>query len=957
MKNVFWRIFGVLGISAGVATCATAQTAYWDLQCIDPGTQNPYSTPFIFEAVFNDLFAAAGGATGFVVYGDAGNPDDDYPCYVTTHNMDLPGRLGFAYGPRGSIQDQYPADPGNSGFVDDNMALTFTWPYPGGNSTYAATIVDGTRTLFGANGISLAYTGDSNRYFVLESTNDGILVHLQVVVTGDAAVCSWTFTNGTGDPHNIGLWYASKLGMLTEDESVTDRNGANAAGLATLESPTFFFRGFKDLYPYIPGQRPPRIDHAWDRNLDPANFPQQFYIHFGQTAALGGIAIENGPSPATTDPVTGQSDTTQVTTFQMGDAFFMLGRDWDNPAFPDRLWPDNSHLESLAYMQKYAPVQVAANGGTYTITQFVHSTWGASNYVKPYSIVVDAPKLVAVDFSGDPEAQDGLRPNPMVIRVYIDNTWYAEVNKEVAVNDVRIKLNLPAGLTLSVGQTAIRTIPQVNPREVRFVDFMVESDGNISGALPISVEVNDVVTQTPRTVRSSIQVASTPKLNLLTGANLVTVPWDFADTSIGAVLAPLTTPADYTAYKWDPQQGGYVVATNFERGRSYWIVANSDFPYMPLSSNPSVPGDINSGFLQINTKFGWNNVGNPFPYPISLGQLVGVSAANPQKAYTWTELVQQGIVNGALASFDPTTGDYSYIEGADSVLLPNQGYWIYVGTLQDVTISYPAVFHPALPGSGRGVNDKWLQSDQHWRLKLAARTAQALDAQNYIGRGKDANDVKANMIMEPPTIPSERHDVQLAIEENIDGKPTRLAQALSTNAGRKTWKVVVTTKGAATVNLTWPNLSTVPKNMQFRLIDTATNETRNLRQASGYTFTTSDAATRVFTIEQSTGQVGRAVIGNVVVGGGGRGPGVPFTINYTLSSDATTTVRILSGAGKEIYTASRGRADRSGENTVTWAMRDNANRLVAPGSYQAEIIAETATGERARRVVPINVVR
>ena len=82
-----------------------------------------------------------------------------------------------------------------------------------------------------------------------------------------------------------------------------------------------------------------------------------------------------------------------------------------------------------------------------------------------------------------------------------------------------------------------------------------------------------------------------------------------------------------------------------------------------------------------------------------------------------------------------------------------------------------------------------------------------------------------------------------------------------------------------------------------------------------------------------------------------------MTISYALSADALVSVRILSATGKEIYTVTRGRADDAGENTVTWALRDNANRAVAPGTYRVEILAETPNGERVRKIVPINVIR
>lgn len=956
MKPLYGKLVAMASFATLFASAAFAQTGDWDLQCIDPDTDpnTPVYVGYGVEYVGNQLFQNVAGISGYVIYGDVGNPDDNFPCYQATHNMQITGRFAFAYGTEGSVQDQSPADLANSSFSDDNMTLTFGFPSPIGS--YHMVIVDGAQTFLGANGYSLAFTGASNRYYVLETTINGIFIHITGLVVGDAGVLDWTFRNTDTDSHTVGVWYGSKIGMLTDNEGTTDRNGASWVGTATLESGLNGGRQFKDAYAYLPNTRPPRVDTRYVRATDPANFPNSVDILFGQTAAAG-LKVLNGPDSSTTDPKTGQSDVSQADELVLGSAFFLMGLDWtDPPTMPDFIFGDTLTLQDLAYIQKYPETPVPGNNGTKKFVQFFRSTWGVSNYVKPYSIVVDAPKLVAFDNSGSQGSQNGLRPNPMTIRVYVDNFNYAEVNKEIALNDVRITLNLPQGFQMSNGESNVRVISQVLPLDVKFVDFTVETDGQVYGDLPWSVTVNDPITQSPRTLTGSIQVATTPKLNLLAGANLITLPWDFGDTSIESILSPLTTPADFIAYRYDPVSQGYVVATSVERGKSYWIVANNDYPYTPLSSNPQIPADIALGFLQINLKSGWNMIGNPYPYPISIGQLVGVTASNPGNAYTWAELVQQGVVSGFLAQYDTTTGDYTYIQGSDSLLQPNTGYWVYVGTLQDVTVSYPAVFYPAMPGSARSYNEKWVQSNEHWRLMFSARTATSLDGQNYIGRVKTAADAKSNTVLEPPT--AYGHKVQLSIEETASGKTTRLAQALTDSSARKAWKVVVTAQEAGNVTLNWPNLSTVPRNVQFRLIDTATGESRNLRQTSGYTYNATEGSTRVFSLEVTSGtSFTKPVIGNVVVSGGGRSLGSPFSISYTLSNEANTTVRILSSAGKEIYTASRGRADRAGENTVSWALRDNANRLVAPGAYRAEILAETTDGIRVRRVIPLNVVR
>jgi hypothetical protein len=98
------------------------------------------------------------------------------------------------------------------------------------------------------------------------------------------------------------------------------------------------------------------------------------------------------------------------------------------------------------------------------------------------------------------------------------------------------------------------------------------------------------------------------------------------------------------------------------------------------------------------------------------------------------------------------------------------------------------------------------------------------------------------------------------------------------------------------------------------------------------------------------------MIGSIIATRSDRSANSPLAIAYTLAGDATTTVRILRG-GQEVYVATRGRADRAGENTVVWNLRDSANRAVAPGAYTVELTAESSTGERVRKLYPVNIVR
>lgn len=926
MKTAVHKAAGIASLLVAGASVAQAQIG-WDL-CIDPANTAPRSPDYGINLIQTQLFGCSVGVSGTTTYGGANGP-----CYAPNAlTANLAGRYGFFYGSDGSSQTSF----------DDNLILTMGMPLePMGSFGYATTSEDGTRTLFGANGISLAYVGESDHYMVHESTNGNVLVSMRVDIVGDAARIQWTLTNtDTENPHNIGLWTGHWIAMLSNVP------GSTGAMQSHTLAPNFGLLA-KRGYTVVPGIKPPFIDARFQRAVDPATFPQWINFDFGQTTGYG-MRIENGATEATQD-LQGQSETEEASEVVLGKHTFLLGGDGGDNTFPDVILPDTRFDGGTSYIQKYNETAVVP-GGSRTIVQFVRSTWGQSNYAKPYSVVIDGPQLLAADPSG----VNGLTPNEFTVRVWVDNTRGFSTEPDlVPLNDVKVRLNLPTGLALVPGESIQKIIPVVQPKTAAFVEWQVIADGETFGDLAYSATVEPIPGPN-KTVNGTITVAATPRLTLVAGANLITTPFTFLDSSWESILG-LNTPADFQAFNWSATQNGYLVSGSAQRAAGTWILSDVDYGSLALTGSPTTPNDASTGAPLIQLKSGWNLIGNPYNYAFPLGQIVGVSGANPTQSFTWAQLVAQNFVSGALGYWDGNTQSYKYLQGVDAKLEPNRGYWVYVYTVQDLTISWPPIYQEFLPNSSRSAGNEWTQSDQQWRLQLVARNNSSLDDQNFLGVAKSTAAARDLRILEPPMGPTQK--VGVSVEGTIDGRPTRMAQQLSDRAGRQEWKVLVDVKEAGPVTLTWPNISTTPRTLRYRIEDVATGASRDLRQTSGYTFTMNEPGTREFRVQVDTGSVARAVIGNVVVARPGRDGNAPFTINYTLSTDATTTVRILSGAGKEIFTVSRGRADRAGENTVTWALRDNANVAVAPGAYRVEILAETAGGDRVRKIIPINVVR
>lgn len=966
------RLFELAGLAALLvlsAVPARAQFARgWFFECIDPENTTPYSDDYgTVRPIGNDFINIVMGVSGTVTYGGDGGP-----CYDPARSLPAPGRFAIYNGPVGSRQ---------SGF-DDNLYLTVGAPVDAaGDYCYARiiryadpTAADDTKSaLFTASGS--AFTGLSNRYFIGSQREGDVETTLEARVIGDAVRMRWRLRNLGTAPLRTGLRFGAYVGMRTGTNSTTGQLNADVGGATQANSLLSTISGIPKVFGPGPGiyvgfnttpqTKPLRDEMAWLSSQ--GDFPAFTDFMFGQTNAYG-LRIDNQPYENVTE------DATRVDHFIVGNhygtggagligdpgvAMLMRTRVITDPGQGDPVLSVNPDpllnradigLDEVAFVQTFR-VEVLAPGQTRDIVHYLRSPWANANYDLPYAALVDAPRIVEAPIDGSPTS--------FQIFSYVDNQ-FATIDQEVPLSNVRMSISFPenSGLRLAAGQEATQLISRIEPNTIGSVGWTVETDGTQLGALPYTVTIQPIPSQR-KVLPGTVLVSASARIRLAEGANFVTMPWSFADSSLDAILG-LASGRDYLAYRWDPDLGEYVPAISAERGQGVWIVPLSDQGYTVLQG-AQVPTDTTSGGLATTLRPGWNMIGNPYNYPVPFGQLVGVAEDDPRNSLTWQQLIDNQLISPSLAYWlrnpeDPNSGTYQYTESGAELMSPNRGYWVFVTSFQPIRLIWPAVFVPGLPGSSRTATaPAWRQSEKQWRLQLSARLNDGMDANNYVGVAGTTKDVIRLTTPEPPRSPKGK--IELAVDGELMGKPSRLSSAFETNAKRHEWTVKVNAQEAGEVTLTWPNIGSVPRNARLQLTDPATKTVRDLRFSSNYTFRMDEPGTREFVVKLEPGTAGRAVIGNVLVTRPGRDPRAPFTIAYSLSAQATTTIRVLSGTGREVYTVSRGRADNAGENTAIWTMRDNANRSVAPGAYRVEILAETDSGERVRKIVPVNVVR
>lgn len=949
----------------------------WTSECTSPTNTAPQSIPYVVNEVSNPLMECTMGASGTYTYGSGTGP-----CFGTqAQSVPNAGKFCFSYGfypliaaafgePSGvgSIQ-QYSAN-----FKDQNLALNWGAPdHPG--YCYANLVIDGVSQYFGGSNINF-FRGFSNRYMFFSEIDGQFTTRLQVELVADAVRFRWNETNNDVNTHQIGLNFGSAVNMLTDEEGTLFpntgyvspqeiANGAvppDACGVpSNFSYGTNFGRVFKGIDPNVPetqgvyiylsnNQRPPDTDVSYNRTLDPATFPDWVDFVFGETDAFG-MHMELTPSANTTDVPANMPQ--KAFGLTLGKALFVLDAlTAGAPTFPGALLPDTGFLQDPGFIINYNSV-TAQPGQSVQLLNYVRSTWGNGSYSLPYGVVVDAPKVVGVNttnFDGTPNPT-GLVPNPMNIRVWVDNVGgYAFDQKEFPLQDVRIQLSFQApGMTFMPGSAPTQVIANIGPRDIGKVDYQVEADNTVTGEMPYTVTVDSQPGSVHKVITGTIMFGARPQLTLYPGANLVAAPEQFVDSAWSTILSNFTQDANgnpngasVQTYAWDPNQQGYVLSQADDRGRPVWAIYNTptNQPALkPFAGGPSTPSGFNDTTQLQELSQGWNLIANPFQYPMPIAQINGVSAGSNQNAYTWQQLVSLGFVANFMASYDPVAGKYVYVDGSDGSMAPNTGYWIDVLVGTSLTLSYPPLYVENVPQTSRKVANV-SGANMQWRIGLDARTATAIDSQNYVGVVSTKPDVLKADVYKAPMAPNET--LQMGVITTVNGRKQFMKQAAQTPGVSYQWPLAVQVTKQGPVTIDWQSVASVPSKFSVRLIDDQTGAIVDMRKRTSYAFTALAAGQRTFKLVVKPASL---LVGSVSAQFFMNG-NVPLeSINYTLMSATSTTVTIQDMSGHLVAELHGNRADQRGPNREVWNLRNSSGQFVTPGAYKVVVKAVDAVGD------------
>ncbi|MFQ6098784.1 MAG: FlgD immunoglobulin-like domain containing protein, partial [Armatimonadota bacterium] len=234
-----------------------------------------------------------------------------------------------------------------------------------------------------------------------------------------------------------------------------------------------------------------------------------------------------------------------------------------------------------------------------------------------------------------------------------------------------------------------------------------------------------------------------------------------------------------------------------------------------------------------------------------------------------------------------------------------------------------------------------------WRCEVVARCGGRLDRGNYFGVVADPDVRRA-----APKRARDGGGPQVVFLTQ-DGPSSR--QYLPPGAARLVYRFAVQhAPPGEDVAVSFPDVSSVPRQMTVRLIDEASQAITSVRTQSTYRYHTGNATTRTFRIEVEPTRRGALLLSGLsAVPTRGRA----VSIDFWLSADAAADVAIYNVAGRAVRHLARGQLRAAGRQSVLWDARSDVGTQVPAGTYIIRAAARASDGSKSEAVTSVTLVR
>ena len=329
---------------------------------------------------------------------------------------------------------------------------------------------------------------------------------------------------------------------------------------------------------------------------------------------------------------------------------------------------------------------------------------------------------------------------------------------------------------------------------IRGLEYYVElTDGDAVATYPPVDPHNHPATQSVR-IGQSIMAAVTLHQSEYA---MISVPLVLDDPGVQTVLeddyGPYV-PTNWRLLRWE--RGEYreypTTSANFKPGAAFFLIVRNGSPFdveEGAAVDPSTP-------YRIDLQPGWNQIANPFAFPVAMNTIERNESALPATAY-W---------NGNEMCQEPSCID---------IWQPWEGYFMFNNLDESESILVHPIEADTIASAAK--NEPYAGSPWGPRLRLVARMAgtSLQDSQNWIGFSTETDGAEAFNIPEAP--PFGEH-VRLSV---VDGESRYAGSFQPLNPDGATWELELshTSEGTRRVEVAVAFEEALPEEFHISIID------------------------------------------------------------------------------------------------------------------------------------------
>ncbi len=427
-----------------------------------------------------------------------------------------------------------------------------------------------------------------------------------------------------------------------------------------------------------------------------------------------------------------------------------------------------------------------------------------------------------------------------------------------------------------------------------------------------------------------------------TGVHLVSFPLIPLGEDMPELLG---IPAeDLLVARWDPQAPGdnrYRIWPRVDRvapGRGYWARIFSDVSVEMTGVKVS-----QERVAEVPLKVGWNQVGSPRLDPVQVRSLE--FEAGGEEPVGYQEAAEQQIIQAGVIGYSQAEG---YTERDQ--MAPFEGYWIRCKRADGAIMRFPVPGTETTAASATGSEAR--SEKLSWEMPIIA-DAGRMSATARIGAASDASEGADIHDLQAP--PAFGPGVEISLDPASTGTAGYLTDVRPAAAGEQTFRLKVhSTLPHQPVQLRWPDMSEVPDDTVVILHDEAADRQVYMRTTGAYELPASDdGVDRWLEVRASRRSSQPLIVSGMSAMQAAAGAA---EIVFTLSSPADVQVEVLNIAGRTVRALPAGARD-SGQNSLSWNLRDNGGTMVPGGLYLVRMKARDDTGRQAQALRPLQITR